>query len=60
MDNDKHLYRTFEEFEREELRRADAGDGRGSYDWDGYFGEEPDFGAFKRPQSVWDDDLEQG
>jgi len=58
MDKNEQIYRAFEEFEREELRKAEVGERKGAYDWDGYFGEEPDFGSAMRTQSLWDDDLD--
>ena len=43
--NDQPMYRTFEEFEREELRRADGLNGSVDSLFDDLFGEELDFDA---------------
>ena len=52
---DQRIYRTFEEFEREELRRADGG---GMDDMLGeMFAQELDF-DFKSPRRAADDDEE--
>jgi hypothetical protein len=56
--NDQRIYRTFEEFEREELRRMDAGGGTVDELLDTIFAEELDFEAPPRRPSPWDDDEE--
>ena len=56
--SDQRIYRTFEEFEREELRRMDAAGSSVDEMIDSVFGEELDFEAPARRPSPWDDDEE--
>jgi len=55
--NDQRIYRTFEEFEREELRRMEAGSSVDEM-LDTIFAEELNFEAPARRPSPWDDDEE--
>jgi len=55
---DQKIYRTFEEFEREELRRMDASGSSVDELIDTIFAEELDFEAPARRPSPWDDDEE--
>jgi hypothetical protein len=56
--NDQRIYRTFEEFEREELRRMEAVGSSVDEMIDTIFGEELSFEAPARRPSPWDDDEE--
>jgi hypothetical protein len=63
--NDQRIYRTFEEFEREELRRTDTDSYRGGASVDDMIatlfneaGQELDFEAPRKKRSTWDDDDE--
>jgi hypothetical protein len=57
--SDQRIYRTFEEFEREELRRMEAVGSSVDDMIDTVFGEELDFDASAgRRKSAWDDDEE--
>jgi hypothetical protein len=56
--SDHRIYRTFEEFEREELRRMETVDSSVDSMIDGIFGQELDFEAPARRRSTWDDDEE--
>jgi hypothetical protein len=56
--NDQRIYRTFEEFEREELRRTEAVGSSVDDMLDTIFAEELDFEAPARRSSPWDDDEE--
>ena len=57
--NDQRIYRTFEEFEREELRRMEAVGSSVDEMIDTIFGEELDFEASSsRRKSAWDEDDE--
>jgi hypothetical protein len=56
--SDQKIYRTFEEFEREELRRMDTAGASVDEMIDTIFGEELDFEASPRRSSPWDDDQE--
>jgi hypothetical protein len=58
---DQRIYRTFEEFEREELRRMERAGSSVDEMIDTIFGEELDFEASSRGrrQSVWDDEDEE-
>jgi hypothetical protein len=60
MNNSDHrIYRTFEEFEREELRRLETVGSSVDEMIDTIFGQELDFEASgKRSKSAWDDDEE--
>ena len=55
---DHRIYRTFEEFEREELRRVESVGSSVDEMIDTIFGEELDFEAPARRRSTWDDDDE--
>jgi hypothetical protein len=55
--SDQRIYRTFEEFEREELRRMDAVGSSVDEMIDTIFGEELDFEApAARRKSAWDEE----
>ena len=54
--NDQRIYRTFEEFEREELRRMEAVGSSVDEMIDTIFGEELNFEAPPRRPSPWDDE----
>ena len=57
--SDQRIYRTFEEFEREELRRMEAVGSSVDEMIDTIFGEELDFEApAGRRKSAWDDEEE--
>jgi hypothetical protein len=56
--SDQKIYRTFEEFEREELRRLDTAGASVDEMIDTIFGEELDFEAPARRSSPWNDDEE--
>ena len=56
--SDQKIYRTFEEFEREELRRMDAAGSPVDDIIDTIFNEELDFEPPARRPSPWDDDEE--
>jgi len=56
--SDQKIYRTFEEFEREELRRMDTAGASVDEMIDTIFGEELDFEAPARRSSPWNDDEE--
>jgi hypothetical protein len=59
MNNSDHrIYRTFEEFEREELRRLETAGSSVDEMIDTVFGQELDFEAPTRRRSSWDDDEE--
>lgn len=53
--DDSRIYRTFEEFEREELRRLETMGGSVDHMIDSLFGEELDFDRADR-RSGWNDD----
>ena len=55
---DQKIYRTFEEFEREELRRTDSMSASVDAMIDTIFGEELAFEPAQRQRSPWDDDEE--
>jgi hypothetical protein len=56
--NDQRIYRTFEEFEREELRRMDTAGASVDEMIDTIFGEELEFEAPARRPSPWDPEEE--
>ena len=56
--SDQRIYRTFEEFEREELRRMETAGSSVDEMIDTIFGEELDFEPLARRSSPWDDDEE--
>ena len=56
--SDQRIYRTFEEFEREELRRMETADSSVDEMINTIFGGELDFEAPARRPSPWDDDEE--
>jgi hypothetical protein len=57
--SDQRIYRTFEEFEREELRRTESVGSSVDEMIDTIFGQELDFEApAQRRKSAWDDDEE--
>ena len=56
--SDQRIYRTFEEFEREELRRMEAVGSSVDEMIDTVFNEELNFEAPARRRSPWDDDEE--
>jgi hypothetical protein len=56
--SDQKIYRTFEEFEREELRRMETVGSSVDDMLDTIFSEELDFEAPARRRSPWDDDEE--
>ena len=55
---DQRMYKTFEEFEREELRRADSGS-MDEYFASNTFSDELDFDAPTSRHSSWDDDEDE-
>ena len=56
--NDHRIYRTFEEFEREELRRMETVGSSVDEMVDTIYGQELDFEAPAQRRSSWDDDEE--
>jgi hypothetical protein len=56
--NDQRIYRSFEEFEREELRRMESAGASVEDMIDTLFGEELDFEAPRSRRGVLDDDDE--
>jgi len=56
--NDQRIYRSFEEFEREELRRMESVGASVDDMIDTLFGEELDFEASRSRRGVFDDDDE--
>jgi hypothetical protein len=55
---DQRIYKTFEEFEREELRRADGGS-MDEYFASGAFTDELDFEPPASRRGTWDDDEDE-